>query len=751
MLCLHGADRYSRPPFSSGTPTVPTLSDLVHLARSLQLDTLETAWAKAVDSPQPSARPTYLATIDALCDRDMASRATTLAANMVEALAKNGAPDAAIDLATRVVKRGAHNEALVRRLVELLESTFGSEPWWPLLQQRAGYDPASPTAQSLLEFDRLRRYTKGHVVYHSAGWGEGVVLDFLADRSEITVQFASGRREDFPVDTVLDRFKPLDAEDLRAMKLLAMDELKRLAAEQPSRLIQIAARLYRGTITSQQLKTELVPNVVEEKGWASFWKRAKLAATKDPWLKVEGSATRPTFVLRDRPVGLAEEAEQTLKHQNDLGERIAVLRDYLLRGQDDEVRRQILELGARTIEQSIGDKKANHAHVLDGVLFLEEHGQPSPIGAAQELRALLVGPDGALHPAAIDRLATQASREHAVKLLPEALGEHWADHCLAVLPDIPGSVLEAVVDQLVAAGHGERLLEMWDRVAPYPRRFPLLTYLLGRLYADGVFDKREDRPDPVTVGRVLLHLARVLNSDRKGNTFHNRLLSRLTSLLTGKRGFLNKPLTDIGRDDLASYLGITERGGEDFPTEIVDLVLRAVAAYHPDLTAKPERQFWEREEVIFTTAAGLKRIKEDYRVLVEEKIPANSKAIGAAASLGDLSENSEWESAMEEQRNLTTRASEMEQEVRAARLIEGQEIPDDVVAPGTRVVLIEEEGGRRREYAVLGPWDVIDDHTINYRAPIAQGLLGRRAGENAELPSPQGPIRVRIESIERIV
>ena len=735
-------------------------NDLVQLARSLQLETLEKVWAQQVQSPKPAATAQYIAAIDALCDSDMQSRAIVLAAAMVDALAGADSVDSAIELATRVVRRGAHNEALARNLVGLFERRFGSEEWWSLMRERAGLDPGAVSAQAILEFDRLRRFTTGHVVYHSAGWGEGVVTGFHAAKKEIEIAFASGRSEEFPIDTVIERFKPLDADDLRAMKLQQTDELARLAADEPAVLIRRAAKLYRGTINSTQLKSELVPAIVEEKGWSSFWKRAKTAATKDPWLKVEGNANRPTFVLRDRPVGLAEEAAAAMGHHADLGGRITALRDYLARGQDPEVQQQILDLAAKTLAAALEeperadkkDRKLNHAHVLDGLLFLAEHGHETPKPPAAELRALLVGPDGALHPPAIDRLATQESREHAVQLLPDALGENWADRCLAVLPDFPVSVLEAVVQKLVDERHGAHLLGLWDRVAPYPRRFPVLTYLLGRAYADGVFDSRADRPDDVTVGRVLLHLARVLCGDRKGNPLHNRLLGRLTSLLTGKRGFLLRPLKTISREELANYLGITERGGEDFPQEIVDLVLRTVADRFPDMTAKAEKPYWEREEVTLTTRAGLKRIKDDYRVLVDEKIPANSKAIGAAAALGDLSENSEWESAMEEQRNLTTRATEMDRQIRSARLIEDQEIPADLVAPGNRVTIADEQSGARSSYVVLGPWDVVDDSVINYRAPIAQGLLGRRVGEHGELMGAEGVQRVvRIESIERAI
>jgi len=462
------------------------------------------------------------------------------------------------------------------------------------------------------------------------------------------------------------------------------------------------------------------------------------------------------FVLRKKPVSLVDEASTTLTHQNDLGERVAVLREYLKRTEDEEVKTQILDLAERTLEQAIEEKKTNpeagasHAHILDGILFLEEHGRKPSVSAAEELRALLLGESEELDPTAIDQLATQASREHAVELLPQALGGDWAERCIATMTEWPASVAEKVVDKLVATNHGAELLTLWDRVAPYPRRHPLMTYLLGKLYSDGIFEGQEKSPTPVVMVRVLLQLGRILNEDRKKNQLHSRLLNRLVSLLLGKRGLLDRACEGISREDLSNYVGIIQRAGEDFPQEIETYLDRTVARLFPDLHAEPEKPFWELA-FIFTTQEGLRRIKEDYRVLVDEKIPENSKAIGAAASLGDLSENSEWESAMEEQRNLTGRAQEMDEQIRSAKLIEDQEIPEDVVAPGQRITLVNQDTNERFEYRVLGPWDMTDDQTINYLAPMAQGLLGKELGEFGEMPSPTGPIKVRIDAIERII
>ncbi len=736
-------------PLLAPPSTATTLTDLVQYARSLQLDTLEAAWENAVRAPDPRETSRYAAVIDTLCDKELASRALGMAASMIEALANKNETDAALELGFRVMRKSAHNDALAKAVVALIDKRYGDQEWLVALKTRAGLMTGN-TVNAILEFDRLRRYTQGHVVYHSAGWGEGAIVEFASTTQEVTVHFATGRREAFPLDTLLSRFKSLDAQDLRAMKLQRMDVLRAEAEKDPSALLRRTATLYRGTITSQQLKTELSPAVISEKDWPSFWKRAKSAAAKDPWLKVEGSATRPTFVLRDKPVGLVDEATVSLSHQNDFGAKVGVLRDYLARSEDEEVRNQVLGLAQRVVDQAIEEKKASHAHILDGILLLEEHGRRAAAPAAQELRALLVKEDGSLRPTAVDRLATQASREHAIKLLPAALGENWAEQCMVTLTEWPNSVLEHVVDKLVSQNHGALCLQVWDRVAPYPKRYPLMTYLLGKLYGDGIFDGQERCPSAVAMGRVMLHLARILNEDRKKNLMHSRLLGRLSSLLTGKRGLLHRSIDGISREDLAQYLGILKRSGEDLPQEITDLIDRAVADNYPDLHVKPELPYWERDQ-IYTTREGLRRIKEDYRVLVEDKIPANSKAIGAAASLGDLSENSEWESAMEEQRNLTGRAQDMDQQVRSARLIEEQDVPSDRVAPGVKVTLREEAGGKQLVYRVLGPWDVTDDHTINYLAPIAQGLLGKTVGEVAEMPSQHGTVQVRIEAIERIV
>ena len=68
-----------------------------------------------------------------------------------------------------------------------------------------------------------------------------------------------------------------------------------------------------------------------------------------------------------------------------------------------------------------------------------------------------------------------------------------------------------------------------------------------------------------------------------------------------------------------------------------------------------------------------------------------------------------------------------------------------MVSPGTRVSY--QEGGETKTVKILGPWDA-GEGVVSYRAPIAAGMLGARAGEAATLDLPSGTIEVKVLSVE---
>jgi transcription elongation factor GreA len=244
----------------------------------------------------------------------------------------------------------------------------------------------------------------------------------------------------------------------------------------------------------------------------------------------------------------------------------------------------------------------------------------------------------------------------------------------------------------------------------------------------------------------MLQLASHLKRQPASDSFAARARMRLTTLLTeGPDPLFNRLVDAADTDELRRVNSIVERGVD---REIDRLFTAIVVERAPEIFRTSDRPFWEGD-AIWTTKAGLGRREEELRILRDVKIPENSEAIGRAASYGDLSENSEWEAAIEEQRNLTQRASEIEAEVRAAALLENAALPPDTVAPGTRVVYRED--GREHAVRILGPWDSDGaEDVISYRSPLAQGLLGLQGGAKATVHLPNGTTEVEVVSVETL-
>ena len=143
---------------------------------------------------------------------------------------------------------------------------------------------------------------------------------------------------------------------------------------------------------------------------------------------------------------------------------------------------------------------------------------------------------------------------------------------------------------------------------------------------------------------------------------------------------------------------------------------------------------WANENVLYVTEASLRRREGELTELTDVKMLANSRAIAAAAAHGDLSENSEWKFAIEEQRRLQAQAAKMRAEFAMARTIDPHDVPQDTVGIGSRVLLKRLSDGREVQMSFLGPWDIdIDNHVYSYKSQIAQNLMGKGVGETVSL------------------
>ncbi|MFX3674459.1 MAG: transcription elongation factor GreA [Paenisporosarcina sp.] len=149
------------------------------------------------------------------------------------------------------------------------------------------------------------------------------------------------------------------------------------------------------------------------------------------------------------------------------------------------------------------------------------------------------------------------------------------------------------------------------------------------------------------------------------------------------------------------------------------------------------------------TAAGKKKLSDELEFLKTVKRKEVVERIKVARSFGDLSENSEYDSAKEDQAFVEGRISTLESMIRNAVIIEEDEKNNDIVSLGKTVSFIEIPDGDKETYTIVGSAEADPiEGLISNDSPIAKSLIGRKVGEQVKVVTPGGEMDVKIVSIK---
>jgi transcription elongation GreA/GreB family factor len=142
--------------------------------------------------------------------------------------------------------------------------------------------------------------------------------------------------------------------------------------------------------------------------------------------------------------------------------------------------------------------------------------------------------------------------------------------------------------------------------------------------------------------------------------------------------------------------------------------------------------------------------RREYESLVREKIPANKVAIAAVREHGDLSENSEYKIARQDQETVLAHKAQLENELQIAQVIDFESVDMSTVSIGSVVTIKSIAGANSMNFAILGAWDSNPDkNIISYKTPIAQELLSTKVGDVMETSIDGIREQWKVENIER--
>ncbi|AZH27463.1 transcription elongation factor GreA [Paenibacillus sp. M-152] len=156
------------------------------------------------------------------------------------------------------------------------------------------------------------------------------------------------------------------------------------------------------------------------------------------------------------------------------------------------------------------------------------------------------------------------------------------------------------------------------------------------------------------------------------------------------------------------------------------------------------------DKEVILTQEGLRKLEDELENLKSVKRREVAERIKVAIGYGDISENSEYEDAKNEQAFIEGRVITLEKMLRNARIINSDEIDTDVVGVGATVTVEDLEFGDITEYAIVGSAESDPlQNKISNESPVGKAILGKKKGTVVDVNVPAGVIQYKIVDIKK--
>lgn len=153
---------------------------------------------------------------------------------------------------------------------------------------------------------------------------------------------------------------------------------------------------------------------------------------------------------------------------------------------------------------------------------------------------------------------------------------------------------------------------------------------------------------------------------------------------------------------------------------------------------------------IILTPEGFQRLKEEIEYLSSVKRDEVAERIRAARDFGDISENSEYDDAKNEQAMLEARIYALEERLRSAIVVDSDSVTTDSVGVGTKVTLQDMKAGDIVQYSIVGSSEADPSaHKLSNESPVGRAIMGHKPGDKITVTVPQGSKKLKVLAIEK--
>ena len=574
-----------------------------------------------------------------------------------------------------------------------------------------------PLDESLVRLEKLLSFQQGALVLNDT-WGLGVVkrLDYFYRR--ITVDFKTRKGHQFTYAAATDMLERAPDNHILVLRQSDPSRVEAMLRDQPGEFVKAVLKSY-GDMPIVKLEDVCVSNgFVKSVNWKAFWEKARVELRKDSLVSIP--------VKRTDPIQLKESAEDygdswltAFSHETDPKLILSAVREYVAQGKfkaaDDASRSKIEE---RLVFAVTAARKVDDALYARLACLVRDLGFANP--PASEMRDYLWE-----RKRFVKAAATLPAREVGAMVSFLAVDEEAKSRFYKAIPEMCFTAVSEVVAQFGAEPACREAVADFMKQPKAPAT--LVTLVVGKY--EGFKDWTE-LPPLIT---ILTHAIALGEGRQGGETLK---MQNIIRRLFADTKWLEKVYSWLDEGDQALFFERFQASIAWDPSTHHTIVVRMTHIV-PALASHVVKVETKKEYARVTSYRSFAMKKAEYLKLINEDMPANIKRIEFAKSYGDLSENAEYQYAKDEQRALMQKQTLMQQDLETVKPDDFADASVEEVMPGVTVVISTAEG--ERTYHVLGEWDNDTElGVLSSKARLAQNMLGKKAGEEFELPGVEG-------------
>jgi transcription elongation GreA/GreB family factor len=574
-------------------------------------------------------------------------------------------------------------------------------------------------------------------------WGFGKVVSFDLVLGQILIDFDGKPGHPMQLAYAADSLTAIPSDHILAQKSSDLAGLKAKAESNPEEVIRLFATSFGEQATAERLESVLCGSVIPKDNWTKWLSSAKRASKKDGKISWPTKKTDPIKAL-DKPVTAVDILHEQLAKVRTLADLLTIAEDVLKKvGKSADFKLLIPELVAALDEQIKANSDRNPSVVLEAIWIRDDLLKMSDAKGTPVNIQSLVQEVHNVHELVSD--LSSHRQKHILPIIKQSFPD-WEKRIKALIPTSGGKLLTEIVEFLTKEQKETELPDMFERALREQKAGQDLMIWLC---------KNRDEPSyakwlPQLIhGRFLMTILHQLEAaaleagGRRKNPLSELLLSDPTLVADLVRGCDAEEARDLGKAILMNP-AVEELDKRSLMARLIKV--------SPSVQALLVSNQQTRVESLIVSWESLERRKNEYEEIINKKIPENSKEIAIARSYGDLRENHEFKAAKEMQTVLMRQKAELEEMLARARGTDFYKPDTSAVNIGTKITIKDLESGKEETHSILGAWDGDPEKkVVSYQAALAKAVMGKKIGEEAEIPGDTGNRRVKILSISAAI